>query len=230
MRERGLNMPEHREFIKSVLTFWENLSESEKFRIIDNTYPVTYKRGETIHSGENDCIGILLIKSGGLRTYILSEDGREITLYRLAPGDICVLSSSCVLSNITFDVHIDADFDSELMIINSDVYSNLVATNVHVENFTNKEAVARFSDVMWAMQQILFMSFDKRLASFLIDEIARNGSMDVNMTHDQIAKYVGSAREVVSRMLKYFAAEGIVELQRGGIKILDKSKLRSLLE
>jgi len=223
-------MPEHREFIKSVLTFWENLSESEKFRIIDNTYPVTYKRGETIHSGENDCIGILLIKSGGLRTYILSEDGREITLYRLAPGDICVLSSSCVLSNITFDVHIDADFDSELMIINSDVYSNLVATNVHVENFTNKEAVARFSDVMWAMQQILFMSFDKRLASFLIDEIARNGSMDVNMTHDQIAKYVGSAREVVSRMLKYFAAEGIVELQRGGIKILDKSKLRSLLE
>lgn len=222
-------MPEQQAFIKSVLTFWEHLSENEKFRILDNTYKVTYKRGDTIHSGENDCIGILLIKSGGLRTYMLSEDGREITLYRLIPGDICVLSSSCVLSNITFDVHIEADFDSDLLIINSEVYSELVSSNIYVENFTNKEAVARFSDVMWAMQQILFMSFDKRLASFLLDEIARNGSVDVNLTHDQIAKYVGSAREVVSRMLKYFAADGIVELQRGGIKILDKGKLRNLL-
>ena len=222
-------MPEQQAFIKSVLTFWEHLSEFEKNRLMDNTYPITYKRGETIHGGENDCIGILLIKSGGLRSYMLSEDGREITLYRLVPGDICVLSSSCVLSNITFDVHIEADFDSELLIINSEVYSELVTSNIYVENFTNKEAVARFSDVMWAMQQILFMSFDKRLASFLLDEIARNGSVDVNLTHDQIAKYVGSAREVVSRMLKYFAADGIVELQRGGIKILDKNKLRSIL-
>ena len=222
-------MPGNMDFMKRVLTFWEHLSEFEKNRLTDNTYPVTYKRGETIHSGENDCIGILLIKSGGLRTYMLSEDGREITLYRLVPGDICVLSSSCVLSNITFDVHIEADFDSELLIINSEVYSELVTSNIYVENFTNKEAVARFSDVMWAMQQILFMSFDKRLASFLLDEIARNGSVDVNLTHDQIAKYVGSAREVVSRMLKYFAADGIVELQRGGIKILDKNKLRSIL-
>ena len=229
LRERGLNMPEQQAFIKSVLTFWEHLSEFEKNRLMDNTYPITYKRGETIHGGENDCIGILLIKSGGLRSYMLSEDGREITLYRLVPGDICVLSSSCVLSNITFDVHIEADFDSELLIINSEVYSELVTSNIYVENFTNKEAVARFSDVMWAMQQILFMSFDKRLASFLLDEIARNGSVDVNLTHDQIAKYVGSAREVVSRMLKYFAADGIVELQRGGIKILDKNKLRSIL-
>ena len=229
LRERGLNMPEQQAFIKSVLTFWEHLSEFEKNRLMDNTYPITYKRGETIHGGENDCIGILLIKSGGLRSYMLSEDGREITLYRLVPGDICVLSSSCVLSNITFDVHIEADFDSELLIINSEVYSELVTSNIYVENFTNKEAVVRFSDVMWAMQQILFMSFDKRLASFLLDEIARNGSVDVNLTHDQIAKYVGSAREVVSRMLKYFAAVGIVELQRGGIKILDKNKLRSIL-
>lgn len=215
--------------LKKSLTFWEDLSSNDKTRILDNTYPVKYKKGESIHGGESDCIGILLIQTGGLRTYILSEDGREVTLYRLTPGDVCVLSSSCVLSNITFDVHIDADFDSELLIINSDVYSELAANNLYIENFTNKEAVARFSDVMWAMQQILFMSFDKRLASFLLDEISRDGSLEIHMTHDQIAKYVGSAREVVSRMLKYFASEGIVTLQRGGITILDKARLRKIV-
>ncbi|OJV65620.1 MAG: Crp/Fnr family transcriptional regulator [Clostridiales bacterium 38-18] len=217
------------ELLKQFLPFWSNLTSTEQHKLINNTYNVSYKKGEMIHGGESDCIGILLIRTGGLRTYILSEDGREVTLYRLAPNDVCVLSSSCVLSNITFDVHIDADFDSELLIINSDIYSELAATNVHVENFTNKEAVARFSDVMWAMQQILFMSFDKRLASFLLDEISRNGSVEILMTHDQIAKYVGSAREVVSRMLKYFAAEGIVTMQRGGVIVNDKASLREIV-
>ena len=78
------------------------------------------------------------------------------------------------------------------------------------------------------MQQILFMSFDRRLAVFLIDELSRSTTDSIQLTQDQIAKYMGSAREVVSRMLKYFSAEGIVEVHRGGIKILDKSKLRAL--
>lgn len=218
-----------RETLSNTLGFWEYLTETEKLKLEENSYPVTYKKGETIHGGDHDCVGILLVRSGGLRTYMLSEDGREVTLYRLSAGDVCVLSSSCVLSNITFDVHIDADFDSELVIINSDVYSEIASMNIYVENFTNKEAVARFSDVMWAMQQILFMSFDKRLASFLIDEISRTGSVEIMLTHDAIAKYVGSAREVVSRMLKYFASEGIVELQRGGLTVLDKQRLRKLV-
>jgi CRP/FNR family transcriptional regulator len=83
---------------------------------------------------------------------------------------------------------------------------------------------------MWAMQQVLFMSMDKRLAIFLWDEMTRTGNELLTITHEQAARYVGSAREVVTRMLKYFASEGIVELSRGGIKILDKSKLRSLTQ
>ena len=80
------------------------------------------------------------------------------------------------------------------------------------------------------MQQILFMSFDKRLAIFLLDEVAKNNSDTLKITHEQIAKYMGSAREVVSRMLKYFEGEGIVALSRGGIQLLDKQKLRGLLD
>lgn len=222
-------MNEKRIWMEKTLSFWPHLTAAEQERLFENSYEVNYLKGETIHGGDGDCVGILIIKSGGLRTYIFSEDGREITLYRLSAGEVCVLSTSCVLQNITFDVHIDADFDSELIIVNSDVYTDMAAQNIYVDNFTQKEAVARFSDVMWAMQQILFMSFDRRLANFIFDEIARTGELEIKMTHDTIAKYVGSAREVVSRMLKYFAEEGIVTLQRGGLTVIDKKKLRALI-
>jgi CRP/FNR family transcriptional regulator len=83
---------------------------------------------------------------------------------------------------------------------------------------------------MWAMQQILFMSMDKRMAIFLWDEMSRTKNDTLKITHEQAARYVGSAREVVTRMLKYFSTEGIVEVSRGGIRILDKAKLFDLTQ
>jgi len=213
--------------LSKTLTFWDKLNAAEQELILNNTHSVQYERGHNIHGGDNDCIGVLLVKSGELRTYILSEDGREVTLYRLTSGNICMLSASCILKNITFDVHIDAESPCEILLINSAVFSQIISRNIYAENFSNKITVDRFSDVMWAMEQILFMRFDKRLAIFLLDELAKQGSDNIQLTHEQIAKYMGSAREVVSRMLKYFSDEGIVELFRGGVKILDKAKLRS---
>jgi CRP/FNR family transcriptional regulator len=160
---------ENQAFIHEILPFWDKLSTQEQTLILSNVTSVRYKQGENIHSGENDCVGILLIKSGALRTYILSEDGREITLYRLAQGDVCVLSASCILKSITFDVYIDAEHDSEVLLINSSIFQQICNNNVYAENFSYKIVVDRFSDVMWAMQQMLFMSFDKRLAIFLLE-------------------------------------------------------------
>lgn len=216
------------EFMSSKLTFWSKLSNNEKNLIINNSVFVNYKQGENIHSGDNDCIGVLLIKSGTLRTYMLSEKGKEITLYRLYKGDVCILSASCIIKNITFDVHIDAENDSKVLLINSSVFSNLSKTNIYVENFSYKVAIEKFSTIMWAMEQILFMSFDKRLAIFLLNEISKNNTNTISLTHEQIAKYMGSAREVVSRMIKHFESDGIVELSRGSVKILDIDKLKTL--
>ncbi|MBK5244718.1 MAG: Crp/Fnr family transcriptional regulator [Eubacteriaceae bacterium] len=215
-------------FIESIFTFWNRLNPLQKSLILGNAMPVNYARGENIHSGENDCIGVLLIKSGELRTYMLSEDGREITLYRLTQGDVCILSASCILKSITFEVLIDASTDSEVLLINSSIFQQICDANIYAENFSYKMAADRFSDVMWAMQQILFMSFDKRLALFLVDELSRNGKDSIALTHEQIAKYVGSAREVVSRMLKYFENEGLVKLSRGAVTVIDKDRLGKL--
>lgn len=215
-------------YIKSRFDFWDKLNDTEMAILEENIARVSYKKGFNLHSTDSECLGVLLIKSGGLRVYILSEDGREVTLYRLSPGDICVLSASCILNSITFDVHIDAESDTDAYLLNIGAFSRLSSQNVYVENFAYKNTIERFSDVMWAMEQILFMSFDKRLAIFLLDEMAKMNSPELFITQEQIAKYIGSAREVVSRMLKVFQSEGILEQSRGSIRIIDKEKLREL--
>ncbi len=216
------------EMFRRHFPFWDELAENDKEMLCSHTIFAKYKKNQSIHGGDGKCTGGILVKSGCIRAYILSEDGREITLYRLYHGDICMLSASCVIQSITFDVLVDADEDSEVYIINGNAFKTISEKNMAVENFALKTAVSRFSEVMWIMQQILFMSFDRRMAIFLLDEISRSGEDDIKLTHEQIAKYMGSAREVVSRMLKYFSSEGIVELYRGGIKIIDKARLRTL--
>ncbi|MHB1313964.1 MAG: Crp/Fnr family transcriptional regulator [Christensenellales bacterium] len=220
---------DYRDTLKTYLTFWNNLSLDEQNLILQNVSSVRTKKGSTIHGGDSNCVGLLLLKSGVLRVYMLSEEGREITLYQLYEGDTCILSASCILNQITFDVHIDAETDCEILLISAHVISSLIKSNVYVENFSYKLAADRFSDVMWAMQQILFMGFDKRLAVYLLDESTKTGSTTIKSTHEQIAKQLGSAREVVTRMLKHFQDSHLVEVSRGETKITDKNKLKELI-
>ena len=216
------------ELFECAFPFWESLSQHDRDTFLRSSMKFEYKRGRTIHDG-NECTGVILVKSGCLRLYMLSDEGKEVTLYRLFPGDTCILSASCVLHTITFDVFIDAEEDSECVVVGGCAYEGVWQRSNEVKIFTYETALSRFSDVMWVMQQILFMSMDKRLAIFLLDEVSKTGSDTVKLTHEQIAKYMGSAREVVSRMLKYFASEGLVTVSRSeGIKILDKKRLRNM--
>lgn len=212
---------------KDAFSFWDTLPDREKEYLYANSSAVNYTKGTIIHDGD-ECTGVIMVRTGCLRLSILSEDGKDITLYRLNPGDVCILSASCVIQSITFDVAVQAEQNSDCFIISGAAFAALSARNPYVKIFALETAVSRFSDVMWVMQQILFMSFDRRLAIFLLDEIAKNGDDTIKLTHEQIAKYMGSAREVVSRMLKYFSSEGIVESSRGGVKVLDKNRLRLL--
>lgn len=213
---------------EEMFPFWEKISDTEKDYICKNSYTLTYPKGKNIHNGE-ECSGVILVRSGCLRLYMMSEEGKDITLYRLYRGDLCMLSASCVLEAVTFDVFVDAEEDSECCVISGPAFAAVSGKNPDIRIFALETAVSRFSDVMWVMQQILFMSMDRRLAIFLSDEAARTGSDTIAMTHGQIARYMGSAREVVSRMLKYFSGEGIVEVSRGGVTILDKKRLRALI-
>ena len=212
---------------REVLPFWSRLPQSDKEHLCASSVAVTYQKGSNLHNG-NGCLGVFIVRSGCLRVYILSEAGKDITLYRLYSGDMCMLSASCVLQSITFDVHIDAEENSECYVIGGAAFADVCERDTAAKIFSLEMAVSRFSDVMWVMQQILFMSMDKRLAIFIYDESLRTGSDTLTLTHEQIARYMCSAREVVSRMLKYFSNEGIVEVMRKGIRITDKDRLRRL--
>ena len=217
-----------RELFSSVFPFWNDIGDYDRETFVKSSQTVDFRAGTNIHDG-GECTGVIIVKSGVLRLYLLSDEGKEVTLYRLFPGDICILSASCVLNTITFDVFIDAEEDSQCVVVGGCAYEGLWQRSDAVKIYTYETALSRFSDVMWVMQQILFMSMDKRLAIFLLDETAKSGGDTVRLTHEQIAKYMGSAREVVSRMLKYFANEGLITQSRSdGIKIIDKKRLRNL--
>ena len=216
------------EIFENTFPFWNKMSDAEQKSFINSSYNVKFEKGTNIHNGD-ECTGIILLKSGSLRLYMLSDEGKEITLYRLFPGDMCMLSASCVLSTVTFDVFVDSEENSHCIVVGGCAYEALSNRMPEAKIFALETAVSAFSDIMWVMQQILFMSMDKRLAIFLLDEVSKTGEDSVKLTHEQIAKYMGSAREVVSRMLKYFSSEGLVSVSRGeGIRILDKKRLRAI--
>lgn len=219
---------EHRDCLAKGFPFWNDLTPDEQDMLCRYTRPVHYAKGARVHSPLESCVGILLLRSGQLRAYLLSEDGRDVTLYRLFGGEVCILSASCVMDSVNIDLYIDAEEDTEAYCISAGVFRSLMQQNVEVRCFAYQMTAERFSDTMWTMQQILFMSADRRLAIFLADELAKTGGDDVRLTQDQMAKYMGSAREVVSRLLKYFAGEGIVKLYRGGVTVTDKDRLTKI--
>lgn len=216
------------ENILNKLPFWTSLTEQEKEILRKSAVIRRYEKGSFIHSSDRDCLGMLFIISGEIRTYILSDEGREITLFCLYPNDLCVLSASCVISQISFDTQMTARQDTEVLIIPPNITALLKEQNISVRCFLYEQATERFSEVMWAMQQILFKGLDQRLAAFLVEECERTNSNTVRMTHEQIARNISSAREAVARMLKQFTQDGLVELKRGEIIIKDMDGLKRL--
>lgn len=215
---------------ENCFPIWEKLSEDQRERILASIVFRQIKRGTVIHNGSTDCIGLLLVRSGQLRAHILSEEGREITLYRLFDRDLCLLSASCMLRSIQFDITIEAEKDTDFWIIPAEVYRKIMEESAQVSNYTNEVMAARFSEVMWLVEQIMWKSMDKRVASFLLEESSVEGTERLAITHETIAKHLGTHREVVTRMLRHLQSEGMVKLSRGAVELTDRAKLASLGE
>ena len=207
---------------------WEKLEPAQQNRLLDSLIARKVEKGTVIHNGSMDCTGLLVVESGQLRAYILSDEGREITLYRLFDRDICLLSASCMIRSIQFDVTVVAEKDTRLWVIPAEVYKGVMESSAPAANFTNELMATRFTDVMWLIEQIMWKSLDKRLAAFLLEEAAIEGSNELKITHEAIANHIGSHREVITRMLRYFQGEGLVRLSRGMVAILDEERLKGL--
>ncbi len=214
---------------QSCFPIWDQLDTEQQARILGSLVSHRVKKGTVIHNGSMDCTGLLLIKSGQLRVYILSDEGREITLYRLFELDMCLFSASCMLRSIQFDVTIAAEKDTEFWVVPAEVYKGILEESAPAANYTNELMASRFSDVMWLMEQIMWKSLDRRLAAFLLEEASIEGTDRLKITHETIANHLGSHREVITRMLRYFQNEGMVRLSRGVIEITDADKLEETI-
>ncbi|MGI6715676.1 MAG: Crp/Fnr family transcriptional regulator [Eubacteriales bacterium] len=209
------------------LPFYNKLDGRQKEILISSIQSRHFSKGDIIHQG-GDCEGLIVVASGRIRVYALSDEGKEITLYRLLERDICLFSASCIMPSLQFEVLANAETETDAFIIPASVYKSLMAESAVVANYTNNLLASRFSDVMWLFDQILNKKLDTRLAAFLIEESQLNDSNTLKLTHEDIANHLGSIREVITRMLKYFAAEGLVSLGRGKITLVDVQTLSDL--
>lgn len=207
---------------------WDKLDKAQQQMLLDSVTRRSAKAGTILYSGGSDCLGLVVIQSGRLRAYSLSGEGREITLYRLFERDICLMTSSCMMQNLQFDVTIEVEKDAEFWVIPPAVYRDLTEHSLAAAKYTNDLLATRLSDVMWLMEQIMWRSFDKRLAGFLLEESAMDGTTSLALTHEKIANHLGTAREVVTRMLRYFQGEGMVRLTRGAVELTDIPALSRL--
>ena len=214
--------------ISNYFPVFSKLTPQQQKMVLDYTAVKTVPAGTVVHNGAVECTGFLLVRSGQLRAYTISEEGREVTVYRLFDHDCCLFSAACIMSSLQFEVIIETEKDSEIFIIPPSVYQKLMNESLPVSKFTNDLMATRFSEVMWLMEQIMWKSFDKRLAAFLVEEAAIEGTGLLKVTHEKIANHMGTAREVVTRMLRYFQGEGLVKLTRGAIEITDEAGLEAL--
>lgn len=215
---------------ESYFPIWKQLTNTQQEKLRKHMTERFVKKGTVIHSSSAECTGLLMVKQGQLRAYMISEDGREVTLYRLFNRDLCLFSASCMIRSIQFDITIESEKDTEMWVIPTEIYRQIMSESAAAANFTNEVMASRFSEVMWLMDQILWKRFDSRLAEFLLKEASIEGTNTLRITHETIGKHLGNPREVVTRMLKYFSEEGLVKLSRGTVELCDVKGLQKLIQ
>lgn len=214
----------------TYLSVFDKLTKSQQDALASAAFVRKFRKSEILHNGSQDCTGLILVLSGQIRAFTISDDGREITMYRLFERDICLFSAACIMNSIQFDITITAEKDAEVLVIPSEVYKSVMAVSAPLANYTNEVMASRFSDVMWLIDQVMWKSFDKRLAGFLLNEANIEGTNTLKITHERHWQPPGSPREVVTRMLKYFVNERLISLSRGTIEIIDKSGLEKITD
>ena len=292
------------------LPFWSHLSDDEKQMTESLSVIRDFDKGNILHAMDKDCLGLAVVLKGSVRAYMMSEEGREITLYHILEGEWDVLTASCIMYQITFDTQMVIEEDSRIMVVPTTALARLKEENVYVRSFIYESLTERFSDVMWTMQQILFYGIDQRIAAFLVHRGMEQGCFsakameafdaektrpgvdrtsgsgrgsdqksgsdrksdldhgsnkksglnqsagldkksgvdqkpgvdqssgpaeipdcpEIRVTHEEIAREISTAREVVARIIKNFIKDGLIETGRGKIKIKDPKGLYQLAE
>ncbi len=216
-----------REEIAEYIPFFSMLQEDGKKSILEDSASYQAEKGQMLQEA-GECNGMIAVAEGQLRAFARPEEGREITLYRLFPYDICLFASSCAFTSLS--ILLEAEEKSRYIVVPSGTYSRLEKRDSAVSSYVNSVLRERVSDMMWLVDQILNKRLNERLAALLYEEYSLSGKTEIDIRQEKLANHLGSAREVVTRVMKYLQEDGYIKAGRGTVTILSPEKLRKLAE
>ena len=212
-----------------ALPFWDHLNHAEKELLRNNAYIRSFDKDSYIlHSMAGEDIGLMMLVEGRIRAFLLSPDGREITLFSLHDQSICIFSALSLFNQITFQVFLTSDCRSKVLVINMSIMEQLMRNNLYFRCFAYELIAERFSQVMNSVQWILFHGLEQRLAVFLVSEYDRNRKEHIHLTHDYIARYIGTSRERVTKTLKKLNDKKLIRKSKGCIELTNIDELRAM--
>jgi CRP/FNR family transcriptional regulator len=181
--------------------------------------------GDVLVRDGKECAYLPIVLKGTLRVFKNSETGKELTLYRIAPGESCILTATCILNNGSFPATAVAEGDTDVLLVPSKLLSRLVDESAQWRRFVFGLYAKRLEIVLALVEEVAFHHIDSRIAAFLL-RLASGRSGFVRTTHVKIASELGTSREVVTRILKDFEAEGLIVTRRGNVEIVRPDGLK----
>lgn len=221
-------MIEKRAILEQVLPFWEELTGEQQMLLENSARTGHFDRKQTLFNPLKKDSGLKIVCKGQMRVSMLSARGGEILLYQLREKEICVLSILSLMKQFTWNIYVEAEKDSIIMTIPEKEYLWVSEENPAVKAYNQKIIIQRMGEVIEITSRIAMATIEERLADLLLRYQSQEVSEVLLLTHEGIAKDMGTAREVISRTLKQFQNQGLVELGRGKITILDAEGIRKI--
>ena len=219
---------ERQDLLARAFPFYEDLYRAERDLLAQQARELHWEAGRVLMEEGITCRNIFWIVSGGIRVYKLSPDGREVTLYRIAPGDTCLISAACIMNSRAFPAIAETEMDTELLVVPAELFRRLLQSSSALQQYVLGKSLERLADVIQVIDTMAFTSRRTALANFLWQRVQETKHPAVTITHQALAVELGTAREVVSRTLKELQNQGIVRLGRGRIHVVDEAALAEL--
>lgn len=203
--------------IFDVFGFLNKLDEGDKQTLRDHSVIKKLSKGQLMLGDNNRCAGIPFVLSGSIRLFRTSEGGKDVTVYKVEAGELCVLAAVCSFANLDYEFTAEASEESIISVLSVESFNHLIKQSALFREFVFSSIADKLIMALNAIEFLKFDSIESRLKNFL--DISADELGTVSATHEAIAKDIGSSREVVSRKLKEMEKSGVVKLMRGKIKL-----------
>ena len=209
--------------LRTLYPALESVPEERLDRLLDEGSIVQVKAGTVLFDDKSPCQAFPMLVEGTIRVSKVGANGRELQLYRVVPGESCILTTSCLLGKVQYNARGVAETDVVAVALPQPVFGRLISDQEPFRNYVFSLFSERIAELMQLVEAVAFQRLDQRLAALLLGK----GKV-VHTTHQALADELGSVREIVSRLLKTFAEQGLVSLSRENIEIVDAGGLRRI--